>query len=59
MAAPDLAAQQAVARAIQAQFWQDVPYVPLGEYYRLTAHRRDLVDIPTGSSLFYTVRRTA
>ena len=57
MAAPDVAAQQAVARQIQAQFWQDLPYLPLGEYYRIIAHRKDLVDIPTGLSTFTGVRR--
>jgi len=57
MAAPDLAAQQAVARQIQTQFWQDVPYLPLGEYFRVIAHQRNLVDIPVGLSTFTGVRR--
>ena len=30
--APDLAAQQAIAAKIQVQAFQDVPYLPLGEY---------------------------
>jgi hypothetical protein len=42
---------------IQERFWQDVPYLPLGEYARLTAHRRDLVDMPVGFSAFWSIRR--
>ncbi|NGM24019.1 ABC transporter substrate-binding protein [Roseomonas stagni] len=57
MAAPDTTAQQAKAREIQAQFWQDVPYLPLGEYFRVIAHQRNLVDIPVGLSTFTGVRR--
>ena len=57
MDAPDDGAQRQVARRIQAQFWQDLPYLPLGEYYRLMAHRRGLVDFPTGVSTFTGVRR--
>ncbi|WP_439596065.1 ABC transporter substrate-binding protein [Falsiroseomonas sp.] len=57
MAAPDQPAQQAKAREIQAQFWQDVPYLPLGEYFRIIATQRNLVDIPVGMSNFTGVRR--
>ncbi|MDB5413532.1 MAG: transporter substrate-binding protein [Rubritepida sp.] len=57
MAAPDFPAQQALARQIQTQFWQDVPYLPLGEYFRVIAHQRNLVDIPVGLSTFTGVRR--
>jgi peptide/nickel transport system substrate-binding protein len=57
MAAPDLPAQQAIARDIQRQAMQDVPYIPLGEYARVMAHRRNLVDIQPGHSLFWGVRR--
>ena len=31
--APDLAAQKAVCRQVQSQAFEDVPYVPLGDYY--------------------------
>ncbi|MBU8545946.1 MULTISPECIES: ABC transporter substrate-binding protein [Roseomonadaceae] len=57
MAAPDRPAQQAKAREIQTQFWQDTPYLPLGEYFRIIAHQRNLVDIPVGMSNFTGVRR--
>ena len=57
MAAPDVPAQQAAARRLQAQFFQDVPYMPLGEYFRVIAHHRNLVDMPVGLSTFTGVRR--
>ncbi|MGX9964031.1 ABC transporter substrate-binding protein [Roseomonas sp. F4] len=57
MAAPDVPAQQAKARELQTQFWQDVPYLPLGEYFRIIAHQRNLADIPVGMSNFTGVRR--
>ncbi|WP_424811536.1 ABC transporter substrate-binding protein [Roseococcus sp. YIM B11640] len=57
MEAPDVPAQQAIARQIQTQFFHDVPYMPLGEYFRIIAHQRNLVDIPVGLSTFTGVRR--
>ena len=57
MAAPDTAAQQQVARAIQERFWVDLPYMPLGEYSRMTAYRKNIVDIPVGLPSFWGVRR--
>jgi peptide/nickel transport system substrate-binding protein len=58
MAAPDLATQQGLARDIQRQAMQDVPYIPLGEYARVMAHRRNITDIPTGQSLFWGVKKS-
>ena len=57
IAAPDVAAQRRIAEAIQTRFWQDVPYVPLGQYFRVMAHHRGLTDIPVGLSTFTGVRR--
>lgn len=57
MDAPDTAAQQQVARAIQERFWIDLPYLPLGEYSRMTAYRKNIVDIPVGLPSFWGVRR--
>ncbi len=55
--APDLAAQQAVCRALQTQFWQDVPYIPTGEYFRPVAHHKR-VNLPTkGFPLFWNVTK--
>ncbi len=57
MAAPNDAAAQAVARKIQERFWVDLPYLPLGEYSRMTAFRKDIRDIPAGLPSFWGVKR--
>ena len=56
--APDLPAQQAIARRMQAQSMQDVPIVPLGQYFLATAHRRNVTGILQGAPLFWNVRKT-
>jgi peptide/nickel transport system substrate-binding protein len=57
--APDLAAQQAICRDIQLQFFQDVPYVPLGQFFQAIAHRNSVRGIPKGAfTLFYNVEKT-
>ena len=33
--APDLASERKVCQALQLQFWQDVPYIPMGQYLRI------------------------
>ncbi|HYF08466.1 MAG TPA: ABC transporter substrate-binding protein [Acetobacteraceae bacterium] len=55
--APDLPSQQAIARRIQAQAMQDVPMIPLGQYFLATAHRRNVTDILRGAPLFWNVRK--
>jgi len=55
--APDLAAQQSVAREMQMQFWRNPSYAPLGMLFQPTAFRRDLTDIREGLPQFYGVRR--
>ncbi len=55
--APDLASRKQLAAEIQAQAFEDVPYYPLGLYYRLTAHRTNLTDIQGGIPAFWGVRR--
>ena len=43
---------------LQLQLWQDVPYIPMGEYWQSTAYRKDLVDVQPGCfAVFYGVRR--
>jgi peptide/nickel transport system substrate-binding protein len=56
--APDLAAQQAIARRIQAQAMQDVPMIPLGQYFLATAHRRNVTGILQGLPMFWNVRKS-
>jgi ABC-type transport system substrate-binding protein len=55
--ASDLESRRRIAREMQMQFWQDVPYIPMGYWVCPTAHRRDLVDLPWGFAAFYGVRR--
>ena len=55
--APDLASRQRLAREIQLLVWRDVPYIPLGSYYPLTAFRRDLKGIMRGGAAFFNVER--
>ncbi len=55
--APDLAAQQAICRDMQLQFWQNPLYVPLGMYDQPTAFHSYLQDVRDGWPQFYGVRR--
>ncbi len=55
--APDLASRKAIAREIQLLVWRDVPYIPLGSYYPLTAFRRSLQGVMRGGATFFNVRR--
>lgn len=54
--APDFAEQKKLAAEIQAQAFEDVPYL-LGLAYFPTAFRADLIDIPHGYPAFWGVRR--
>ena len=56
-AAPDLAAQQAITAAMQAQYFAAVPYVALGMYDAPTAFHTNLKDIRMGYPQFYGVKR--
>jgi peptide/nickel transport system substrate-binding protein len=56
--APDLATQQAIARQIQEVTMDELPYVPVGSYLSITAHRRNLADRVKGLALFWGLRRT-
>ncbi|MBU6499687.1 MAG: ABC transporter substrate-binding protein [Rhodospirillales bacterium] len=55
--APDLAAQQKLCEQMQVNFWQTVPYVPLGMYKQPTAYRNYLKDIRDGYPQMYGVKR--
>ncbi len=56
--APDLPAQQAIAREMQTVAMDEVPYIPVGSYLSITAHRRNLADRVNGLALFWGIRRT-
>ncbi|MGG5823471.1 ABC transporter substrate-binding protein [Falsiroseomonas sp. HW251] len=55
--APDLPAQQVLARQLQSQALIDVPYVPLGQVLQPSAYRSDIKDVLRGMPLFWNVRR--
>ena len=57
LATGDPARQLALARDIQVQAWQDVPFLPLGSYDQPTAYHADLTDMLKGLILFTNVRR--
>ena len=56
-AAPDLPAQQAIARQLQARAFEVVPFVPLGQYFQPTAYRTSLSGVLSGFSMFWNVRK--
>ncbi|MCJ2133929.1 ABC transporter substrate-binding protein [Methylobacterium sp. J-026] len=58
-AAPDLAAQKALAARIQARVLAVGAYLPCGQYFQPTAYRRDLEGMLTGLPLFWNLRRSA
>jgi peptide/nickel transport system substrate-binding protein len=50
--------QRRICAELQMQLWQDVPFIPMGEYWQTTAYRKDLLGIQTGAfAIFYGVRR--
>jgi peptide/nickel transport system substrate-binding protein len=56
--APDLAAQQVLARQLQLQAFQDVPYIPLGQYFQPTAYQSNLTGVLPGNPVFWNIRRS-
>ena len=42
---------------MQQQALVDVPYLPLGQYFLLTAYRRSLTGVLKGPPLFWNVAR--
>ena len=57
LAEEDGTAQLGLARKLQAQALEDVPYLPLGSYYQPVAYKANLVDLPKGLVQFTGVRR--
>jgi peptide/nickel transport system substrate-binding protein len=49
--------QRRICVELQMQLWQDVPYIPMGEYWQSTAYRKDLLYVLPGCfAVFYGVR---
>ena len=57
LAAPDDAAQKALARDFQVQAMQDVPYLPLGSYQQPAAYKADISGVAKGLVLFTGMKR--
>ena len=56
--APDPAAAQAAADTVQARAFDQVPYVPCGQFQIRTARRKNLVgQIEAGGAFFWNVRK--
>jgi ABC-type transport system substrate-binding protein len=55
--APDLPAQQRIAREMQQVALDEVVYAPLGSYVQLTGMRRNIEDRVVGPPLFWNIRR--
>ena len=54
----DLEQQKRICIDLQKQLWEDVPFIPMGEYWQATAYRKDLIDVLPGCfAVFYGVRR--
>jgi peptide/nickel transport system substrate-binding protein len=58
-AAPDATAQKKIGEQIQAEAFNSVPYLPLGENFQPTAHSKVLTGIVKGMPLFWGVTKAA
>jgi peptide/nickel transport system substrate-binding protein len=57
--APDLASQQHLARQIQLQAFEDLPYIPAGQFFQAIAHSTRVQNLVPGYSVFWNIRKTA
>ena len=55
----DLAGQKRICAEIQTQAFEDVPYIPLGQFFQPMAYRTNLTGILNGFPIFWNVRRAA
>ena len=50
--------QRRIAAEMQQQVWQDLPFIPMGEYWQTTAYRKELTGIIPGCfTVFWGVQR--
>jgi len=58
LGAASLDEQRRICTELQMQLWQDVPYIPMGEYWQTTAYRKNLIGVLPGCfTVFYGVSR--
>lgn len=55
--AADLAAQQRIAREMQAAAFEEAPSLVLGQYFQSTAYRRSITDVPRGFPMFWNLKK--
>ncbi|HZF76122.1 MAG TPA: ABC transporter substrate-binding protein [Acetobacteraceae bacterium] len=55
--ATDAEAQRGIAAEIQRAAFQDLPYIPLGQFFQPTAWRRSVAGVLKGPTLFWNIRR--
>jgi peptide/nickel transport system substrate-binding protein len=59
LATADLEQQKRICADLQKQLWEDVPFIPMGEYWQASASRKRLTGILPGCfATFYGVRPT-
>ena len=57
--APDLESQKKIAQDIQRAVFEEVPYIPTGQWFTPSAWRNTISGIVSGSSpMFWNVKRT-
>ena len=57
--APDLAAQKKICEQIQLTAFQDVPFIPIGQWFQPTGYRSNVTDIiKCPNILFWNVKKT-
>ena len=56
--APDLPTEQRLGREMQEVAMDELPYIPVGAYMSVTAHRANLIGRVPGLALFWGMRRT-
>jgi len=54
----DDAVRASIGRDMQRQAFEDMPYLPLGQFFQPTAYRADLTNMSRGLPLFWSVRRS-
>ncbi|GAV36175.1 hypothetical protein ROTAS13_03862 [Roseomonas sp. TAS13] len=57
LATSDPASQLALAKRMQGQAFQDLPYLPLGQVAQLTVYRAGLSGVLKGVPVFWNLRR--
>ena len=55
--AADSAARPGLARQVQQAAFEELPYIPLGQFFQPTAFRRELTGMLQGPTLFWNIRR--